>query len=84
MWAKIKAWFYHSETIALARIQMVIAAIGSVAIGFNWGQLVTGEPPSKGQYILCGILFFQGLATEILRRKNTVVDAITGNLVAKE
>lgn len=81
MWAKIKAWFYNSETILLARIQMFIAAAGSVAISFNWGQLVTGQPPTKGQYVLCAILFFQGLATEIVRRKGTAVSE-TGSLVA--
>ncbi|PBC03286.1 hypothetical protein [Mesorhizobium sp. WSM3860] len=64
-WAKIKAWFKHSETIAWARLQMMVGAILSV--------LATVDPSLFNQYIpdrwLPLYVVGSGILTEYLRRR---------------
>ena len=70
----VSAWMKNSETILLARLQVLASLIGAVAVSFDWSPIATGTMPSKQQFILCGILFAQGIATEAARRRKTVED----------
>jgi len=76
MWDKIKAWFKHSETIFLARLEafsgLIIAAVSSL----DWSPLLnlgvdTGASIKQGIY-LGSIMFVKGLVTEWVRRRNTI------------
>lgn len=71
---KVSAFFKNSETILLARAQVLASLIGAVAVSFDWSPIATGTMPSKQQFVLCGILFCQGLATEAARRRKTIED----------
>lgn len=65
MWAKIKAWFKHSETIAWARLQMAAGALLSV--------VAATDPSLFNQYIpdrwLPLYVVGSGFLTEYLRRR---------------
>lgn len=69
MWDKIKDWCKRSATIALARLQMIGAAALAVFASFDLSPLVAAGIPSKQQWALYGVLFTQGLMTEIARRR---------------
>jgi hypothetical protein len=62
---KVKAWFKHSETIAWARLQMLVGAVLSV--------LATVDPTIFNQYIpdrwLPVYVVASGVLTEYLRRR---------------
>ena len=73
MWNKISAWFYNSETIAWARIQLLVGAIWTVLLSTDLSPIISGK-------WLTYWLVFSGVVTELLRRKGTVVDQ-AGDLI---
>ena len=66
MWNKVCAWFYNSETILWARIQLFVGAIWAVLLSTDLSPLIQGK-------WLTYWLIFSGLVTELLRRKGTTV-----------
>jgi hypothetical protein len=72
VWDTIVRFFKSSETILLARFQVLASALWAVAITFDYSPILSSTTPTKQQYLLSIILFIQGLATEVARRRNTV------------
>ena len=70
-WDAIKAFFWYSETIAIARAE---ALIGLLTIGFgamDYSPLLGITNFDKNQVIyLGGVSFIKGLFTELARRRN--------------
>ncbi|MCK1670320.1 hypothetical protein [Bradyrhizobium sp. 150] len=64
MFNSIKNWFWHSETILFARLQ--------VAFGIIWVVLSETDlsPVLSGHYLTYWLII-SGIITEILRRRNT-------------
>lgn len=64
MWTKLKAWFKHSETIAFARLQMLLGAIMTT--------ISVTDPALFNQYVpenwLPIYIVVSGILTELLRR----------------
>ena len=79
IYTSISKWFFNSETILLARVQMFLGALMGVAASFDFSPLLGNTVPTKQQMILSAILFMQGLATEVARRRKTIADDL-GNL----
>lgn len=71
MWNRIVKFFKDSEVIFFARLQVFLSAAGAVAISFDWSPLAAGTMPTRQQYVFCGVLFTQGVFTEILRRRRS-------------
>ena len=71
---KVSVFFKNSETILLARFQVIASLVGAVAVSFDWSPIATGTMPTKQQFVLCAILFVQGIATEAARRRKTFED----------
>lgn len=65
MWAKIKAFFSGSETIAWARLQTVL---GGVAVAITYVDPQVLAPIIPGE-MFPYFLVANGLATEFLRRR---------------
>jgi hypothetical protein len=70
MWEKIKSWFGHSETILLARLQVILGVLGVVATALvndpNTSAAVQSLlKPEYVPYYVIGI----GILTEVLRRR---------------
>lgn len=69
MWEKIKNWFWRSETIAWARLQMFI--------GIVWTVLsVSDLSPLLNPKWLTYWLIFSGVVTEYLRRRGTTGETV--------
>lgn len=78
MLANIKAWFLHSESIFLNRIEaisgFVVAAVATMDWSPLWSVVGTGtEFNTKQLYWMSGFLVLRGIIGEIARRRNTVV-----------
>ncbi len=73
MWEKLKAWFHFSETIFLARLQMVAGALLAAFTSFNF-SLLSGTPTWK-DYAVAGGIFLQGVVTEYLRKRGAEYDS---------
>lgn len=73
-WARLKEWFYNSETILWARIQL----FG----GILWTVLSTTDmmPLLSPQYLTYWLIA-NGIITEYLRRRGTEVSKKTGDLI---
>ena len=73
MWNRIKIFFRDSETIFLARLQMLVGFVVAAATAMDWGPLIgmaSGGGFDKDQLIsLAVILFVQGVAIEYMRRR---------------
>lgn len=73
MWTAIKRFFKDSETLFFARLQMLVGFIAGAAGAMDWGPLIgmaSNGGFDKGQLIsLATVLFVQGAATEVLRRR---------------
>ena len=76
MWDRICAWFYNSETILWARIQMIVGVVWTVLLTTDLSPIMSGK-------MLTYWLIFSGVVTELLRRRGTEV-APSGDLVAKD
>jgi hypothetical protein len=53
---------------------MFVSLVGAVAVSFDWSPILSGTMPTKQQYILCAVLFAQGLGTEYARRRRSSED----------
>lgn len=88
MWNKltdVKAWFLHSETIFLNRIEafsgLVVAGVASMDWSPLWGLFGTGTAfNAKELYGMSAFLVIRGIVGELARRRNAVVTA-SGKLV---
>lgn len=60
----IKNWFWHSETILWARLQMFVGAVWTVL-------LATDLSPTLDPKYLTWWLVFSGVVSELLRRRGT-------------
>jgi hypothetical protein len=66
MFAKVKSWFKHSETILLARLQVLIGAVVQVIIVTDpsvFASLV-------GAKYLPLVMIGHGILLEVLRKRN--------------
>lgn len=72
MWGRIRRFFRDSETLAFARLQMVLGLVVAGASAMDWSPLValaTSGGFSVRQAIGLGLtLLFQGIVTEVARR----------------
>lgn len=72
MWARIKRFFLDSETIFLARLQLVVGVLFAGIAYADWSILL---PLLKGEFnrdqVIAVALFiaFNGIVTEIARRR---------------
>lgn len=74
-WSGIKAWFKHSETILLARIELISGFVITAVSAMDWSPLLsmgvdTGFTWKQGM-VLGSITLAKGLITELARRRNT-------------
>lgn len=89
-WESIKAWFKHSETIFLARIEAVTGLIIAGVSSMDWSPLLTlgvDTAMSLKQGIYLGsVMFVKGIITEWARRRNTVevADKLLPTEIVKE
>lgn len=68
-WERIKELFLGSETIAFARFQMLVGAVGAVAAATDFTTLFAGGMPKKETLIVFCVVFAQGVLTEYFRRR---------------
>ena len=73
-WESVKAWFKNSTTILYARLQVVAGVIVAAVQGVDWASLYTSITHLdwanlKGSTISAAVLIFNGIVTEILRRR---------------
>lgn len=61
MWSKIRRFFSDSETIFLARLQMVLGIAWEIAAAVDWSPVV---PPKYLPYYMIAA----GILTELARR----------------
>lgn len=66
MWSKLKAWFYHSETIAWARTQ---SALGFLALVLTYVDPAVMSPLIGDVAWFPWLVLANGIATEYLRRR---------------
>lgn len=68
-WTETKAWFKYSETIFLARIQVLSGFVLAGLANVDWSTL-SGFVDFKQAMYMSGGLVANGLLTEYLRRRN--------------
>lgn len=73
----IKNWFWRSETIAWARLQMLVGAIWTV-------MSVSDLSPVLDPKWLTYWLVFSGVVSELLRRRGTIQQTVAVAEVAKD
>lgn len=75
-WENAKAWFKHSETILLARIEAFSGFLIASLSALDWSPMFTLATDAgmslKAGITLGSVMFFKGLVTEWARRRNTV------------
>lgn len=74
-WTGIKAWFKHSETLFLARAELITGFVIASVSAMDWSPLLslgvdTGFTWKQGVTI-GSISVVKGLITELARRRNT-------------
>lgn len=71
----VKTWFRQSETIAWARLQVLVGAV--------WTVLSVSDlsPVLQGRYLTYWLVF-SGVVTELLRRRHT--DVVDGRLCDRD
>lgn len=76
-WARVKAWFKNSETILLARLEMLTGFLVTAFSVMDWSPLLASgihTGLSWTQATALGmIVFVKGIISEWARRLNTVV-----------
>ncbi len=76
-WEHVKAFFKYSETILLARIELVTGFITGVIGLMDWSPLMSMDLSvgfTKDQVLsLAGMMIVKGVLAEYLRRRNTVL-----------
>lgn len=68
IWDVISGWYTESHVIVWARFQMFVGVVMAVFAQTNFASLVGSGWPTRQQWILAGLFFFQGVVTEFLRR----------------
>jgi len=73
----VRAFFLNSETIFLARVQILLGFLSTAVVGMNFSPLLalgvdTGFT-NKQVYLIGSIVVISGLSTELARRINTTV-----------
>lgn len=73
-WTAVKAWFKDSETIFLARMEVLVGFIIAVVGAMDWSPLMTFDLSSgfdtKQLLIVGGMIIVKGVISEIARRRN--------------
>lgn len=73
-WDSIKAWFSNSETIFLARMEVVVGFLTAVIGGLDWTPLMSMDfsnaVSNKQMLILGATIIVKGILSEIARRRN--------------
>jgi len=70
-WDAVKAFFWYSETLVLARAEAVIGLITVAAGTMDWSPLLGITNFDKKQILwLGGLSFAKGVFTELARRRN--------------
>lgn len=75
LWDQVKAWFKYSETILIARLQVVIGFFTAAFAAIDWSQFstlnwATGFTNKQLLWLGVGALV-SGIVTEIARRRNS-------------
>lgn len=68
-WAKMKAWFRHSETIFWARVQVLSGLLVGVLPSLNPVAWLDAALTPAQRWTAAGFAIFNGLLTEYLRRR---------------
>jgi hypothetical protein len=74
-WTEVKAWFKNSETILLARLEMLVGFLAVAMSAMDWSPLLasgihTGLTWTQTA-VLGSIVFVKGIISEWARRLNT-------------
>lgn len=76
LWNDIKAWFKHSETVFLARLEAFSGLIIGGLSAIDWSPMFTLATDAgmslKAGMTLGGVMFVKGIVTEWVRRRNTI------------
>lgn len=75
IWTKVKDFFKRSTTIVYARIQVLAGILVAAIQGVDWASLYTAIThldwtKLKMSTISAAVLIFNGIVTEILRRRS--------------
>lgn len=74
-WDKVKTFFKHSTTLVYARLNVLLGLIIAGVQGVDWVSLYTAITSLdwsklKASTISAAVLIFNGVVTEILRRRS--------------
>lgn len=73
-WTGVKAWFKNSETIFLARAEVVVGFMIAVVGAMDWSPLLTFDISSGFDttqlLVVGGMIIVKGVISEIARRRN--------------
>lgn len=76
-WTGVKAFFKHSETILLARIEMVTGLVIAGVNAMDWSPLLSAGIDAgftvKQGLIMGGMLLTKGIVSEWARLRNAVI-----------
>lgn len=74
VWDNIKAWFKRSETILIARLEILVGFMLAAVQGMDWSALMsldfTNSVSSKEFLSIGGLVIAKGLISEWARRRN--------------
>ena len=68
-WDKTKAFFSYSETVLLARLQVIAGFILAVLGGIDWTALSDFTSYKQTMWLSIGLVA-NGVLTELIRRRN--------------
>lgn len=72
-WDNTKAFFKRSEVIFYSRLQVISGFFLAVFTGIDWTTITMKLDDAKQSLYLAGGLIFNGILTEYLRRRNSVL-----------
>lgn len=73
----VKNWFWRSETIAFARLQVFFGIVWTVLSASDLSPVLSGK-------VLTYWLIFSGIVGEYLRRRDTIKNTIVVPEIAKD
>lgn len=75
-WESIKAWFKHSWTILIARLEVLTGILTGAVAGIDWTALSSLDwsqgIKSTNAMFVAGFFLIKGIISEIARRAGTV------------
>lgn len=74
-WDGVKAFFKRSEVIFYSRLQVLTGFFLTVSSSIDWTQVTTQFGNAKQALYLGSGLIFNGIVTELLRRRHANLDA---------